>query len=223
MMKLGLGLYRDLLTEDNFRFARQAGATHVVVHLVDYFKGANPELSRGDAGGWGRAGQGEPWSVEELAALKERIESHGLVWEAVENFDPAQWHDVLLDGPRKAEQLEVCKQIVRNLGEVGIPILGYNFSIAGVWGWTKGPTGRGQAMSVGFDAAAIDTDELIPAGMVWNMQYDPHAGPGYVGPVSQEQLWQRLEGFLSAVAPVAQASQRRNSQPPACCHATTAA
>ena len=60
-------------------------------------------------------------------------------------------------------------------------------------------------MSVGFDAAAIDTDELIPAGMVWNMQYDPHAGPGYVGPVSQEQLWQRLEGFLSAVAPVAQA------------------
>ena len=38
-MKLGLGLYRHLLTRENFQFARQAGATHIVAHLVDYFKG----------------------------------------------------------------------------------------------------------------------------------------------------------------------------------------
>jgi hypothetical protein len=31
-MKLGLGLYRHMLTRDNFQFARQAGATHLVVH-----------------------------------------------------------------------------------------------------------------------------------------------------------------------------------------------
>lgn len=31
-MKLGLGLYRHMLTEDNLRFARQAGATHIVAH-----------------------------------------------------------------------------------------------------------------------------------------------------------------------------------------------
>ena len=41
-MKLGLGLYRSLLTDDNFKFAKQAGVTHLVVHLVDYFKGADP-------------------------------------------------------------------------------------------------------------------------------------------------------------------------------------
>ena len=38
-MKLGLGLYRHMLTPENFAFARQAGATHVVAHLVDYFRG----------------------------------------------------------------------------------------------------------------------------------------------------------------------------------------
>ena len=39
-MKLGLGLYRHMLTPANFQFARQAGATHIVAHLVDYFRGA---------------------------------------------------------------------------------------------------------------------------------------------------------------------------------------
>ena len=33
-MKLGLGLYRHMLTPDNFRFARQAGATHIAARLV---------------------------------------------------------------------------------------------------------------------------------------------------------------------------------------------
>lgn len=32
-MKLGFGLYRHMLTEDYFRFARQCGATHLIVHL----------------------------------------------------------------------------------------------------------------------------------------------------------------------------------------------
>ena len=36
-MKLGLGLYRQMLKRDNYRFARQAGCTHLVAHLVDYF------------------------------------------------------------------------------------------------------------------------------------------------------------------------------------------
>ena len=36
-MKIGIGLYRHMLTRDYYDFARQAGCTHVVVHLVDYF------------------------------------------------------------------------------------------------------------------------------------------------------------------------------------------
>ena len=38
-MKIGLGLYRESLTPDNFRFARQAGATHIVAHVTNYFRG----------------------------------------------------------------------------------------------------------------------------------------------------------------------------------------
>ena len=205
-MKLGLGLYRQSLTADNFRFARQCGATHIVAHLVDYFGGKNPTLTRGDdARGWGvTRAQGKIWTAEELTALRREIERHGLVLEAVENFDPAHWHDVLLDGPRKAAQLEDLKQLILNFGKAGIPIIGYNFSIAGVWGWTKQPVGRGEAPSLVFDEADVDLTMPMPSGMVWNMTHDEDAPAGFVAPVSDEELWERLEAFLKAVLPVAE-------------------
>ena len=51
-MKIGLGLYRESLTPDNFRFARQAGATHIVAHLTNYFRGRDPSLSAGTRDRW---------------------------------------------------------------------------------------------------------------------------------------------------------------------------
>src|SRR5215213_9261065 len=134
-MKLGLGLYRGLLSEDNFKFAKQAGVTHLVVHLVDYFKGKNPELTSGpNSMGWGvTTNQERPWSYDDLMGTKRSIEANGLTWEAIENFDPSHWHDVLLDGPKKAQQMELLERTIQTIGRVGIPIMGYNFSIAGVW------------------------------------------------------------------------------------------
>lgn len=207
-MKLGLGLYRGLLTEDNFQFAKQAGVTHLVVHLVDYFKGTNPSLSSGpDNMGWGvTTNQDRPWSYDDLMGIKKTIEGNGLVWEAIENFDPAHWHDVLLDGPKKGQQMEALKRTIQTIGRVGIPIMGYNFSIAGVWGWTKGAVGRGGAMAVCYDESSIDKNTPMPNGMVWNMIYDADAPAGIVPPVSSDELWQRLEYFLAEILPVAEES-----------------
>ena len=53
-MKIGLGLYRESLTPDNFRFARQAGATHIVAHLTNYFRGRDPAICRQRNGRLGR-------------------------------------------------------------------------------------------------------------------------------------------------------------------------
>jgi mannonate dehydratase len=161
--------------------------------------------SGSNAMGWGVTdAPREPWSYEELRDLKRAIESHGLKWEAIENFDPGHWHDVLLDGPRRAEQMELLKRHIQNIGRAGIPIMGYNFSIAGVWGWTKGPFGRGGARSVRYREQEIDPQAPIPNGMVWNMIYDPDAPAGTVPPVSPEELWQRLEHFLREILPVAE-------------------
>lgn len=202
-MKLGLGLYRHQLDAEHYRFARQCGCTHVVVHLVDYFRSARRgDQPVGDDSGWGQAGDPTTlWSYEELVSLKADINAAGLELEAIENFDPAHWHDVLLDGPKKVRQLENLKTIIRNIGRAGIPVFGYNFSIAGVAGRIKGNFARGGAEAVGMDGPF---DKPLSAGMVWNMVYDTSAPPGTVPPATSEQLWQRLKDFLDALIPVAE-------------------
>ena len=204
-MKLGLGLYRHMLTPENFRFAKQAGATHIVAHLVDYFNQA-VSLSTATAGdAWGiTTAHDRLWTVEELLDLRRAVEAEGLQLAAIENFDPAHWYDVLLDGPRKAEQLKNLKTIIRNMGEAGIPCMGYNFSIAGVWGRVTTQQARGGADSVGYTEALAPEQTPIPNGQVWNMIYDPDAPPGTVGTVTPAQLWQRLTDFLEELVPVAE-------------------
>jgi len=205
-MKLGLGLYRHQLDDEHFRFARQCGCTHLVIHLVDYFRSSRAnrrgDQPVGDDQGWGMAGDPDKlWTLDELTEIKAKIERAGLKLEAIENFDPAHWHDVLLDGPLKAVQLENLKTIIRNVGRAGIPIFGYNFSIAGVAGRIKGNFARGGAESVGMDGPF---NQPMPAGMAWNMIYDANAAPGTVPSTAPEELWRRLQEFLDALIPVAE-------------------
>jgi mannonate dehydratase len=208
MMKLGLGLYRHMLTPKNYAFARQAGATHVVVHLVDYFKAGahnpNDNQPTGTERGWGLAGDPDQlWTSEELIALRREINAAGLELEAIENFDPAHWHDILLDGPQKRAHVENVKEVIRRVGEAGIPVFGYNFSIAGVCGRVTGPFARGGAVSVGMDGPL---DAPMPQGMAWNMVVDSQAATGIVPSATHEQLWSRLQEFLDEVMPVAEAA-----------------
>jgi mannonate dehydratase len=195
-----------MLTRENFQFARQAGATHIVAHLVDYFRGA-PEKAHDDQPtgtdrGWGLAGDpGKLWSREELTELRKCVEKAGLKLEAIENFDPAHWHDVLLDGPLRARHIENVKTIIRRMGKAGIPVMGYNFSIAGVAGRTSGNYARGEAPSVGMEGPY---DTPMFNGMAWNMVYDPSAPAGTVKSATHEQLWGRLAAFLDEVLPVAE-------------------
>jgi mannonate dehydratase len=206
-MKLGLGLYRHMLNDDYFSFAAQAGCSHVIVHLVDYFRqGSSNPIDNQPTGGkdtpWGVAGDPDKlWTVAELRSLRHKIEGSGLQLEAIENLDPAHWHDILLDGPRRALHIENVKTTLRHMGEAGIPVLGYNFSLAGVCGRIRGPYARGGAISVAMDGPVTTP---IPNGVVWNMIYDENAAPGTLATVSHAELWQRLQRFLEEVLPVAQ-------------------
>ena len=215
-MKLGLGLYRHQLNEEHYRFARQCGCTHLVIHLVDYFRSSRKnspgDQPVGDDSGWGLAGDPDRiWTAEELISIRGEIEKHGLLLEAIENFDPAHWHDVLLDGPLKKFQMDNLKQMIRNIGNAGIPIMGYNFSIAGVAGRIKGRFARGDAEAVGVDGC-LNTP--MPAGMVWNMIYDRQAKGDPLVSITSDQLWHRLAEFLHEVLPVAESAGVRMAAHP---------
>ena len=206
-MKLGLGLYRHMLNDEYYAFAVQAGCTHVIVHLVDYFKqgqanSRNNQPTGGKDQPWGVAGDPDHlWTTEELILLRKQIESAGLKLEAIENLDPAHWHDILLDGPRRALDIRNVHAILRAMGEAGIGTLGYNFSLAGVCGRVTGPFARGAAESVGMDGP-VDTP--ISNGTVWNMIYDQIAPAGVLPTITHDELWSRLQRFLDEVLPVAE-------------------
>ncbi|MCE7986761.1 MAG: D-mannonate dehydratase [Caldilinea sp. CFX5] len=199
-MKLGLGLYDNMLTAENFRFARQAGATHVVAHIPALLPKA-----KAPAGCWGVTDPTLPyWTYEDLRDLRAAANAEGVDIAALENFPVPHWHDVLLDGPRKQAQLENLKISIRNLGKAGIPVMGYNFSLAGVWGRVRGPFGRGGAESIGYLADQAPPQDPIPNGTIWNTVYDKEAPPGPIAPVTEEALWQRLSDFLTTIVPVAE-------------------
>lgn len=212
-MKLGFGFYKHMLNREHYDFAVQCGATHAVVHLVDYFNKRGRQVAGNQPignrhGGWGFAGgtPDEAWSVDSLTALKEELDDAGLTLEAIENFDPAHWHDVLLDGPRKQEQMERLKEIIRNVGKAGIPIFGYNFSLAGVSGRHVSNAARGSAETVGMNGLDEENTAPIPNGMVWNMVYDTEAPDGHLPEISHDEVWRRLEYFLKELVPVAEQS-----------------
>ncbi len=206
-MKLGLGLYRQMLTPEYLRFALQVGATHIVAHLPGQFSGSKKAVLTADQAniGFGLSDGDDPiWTDAGISELVALVRDAGLTLEALENFAPAHWYDVLLDGPQRDQHMEQLKQIVRAAGRAGIPTIGYYFSIAGVWGRTEGPCARGGARSVGF---ADPPQTPIPAGMVWNMVYDYERFTNdstALAPVSPAQIWDRYRRFLHELLPVAE-------------------
>ena len=214
-MKLGMGLYRWQLNPADLRFARQAGATHIIAHYADYRRTLSHRAMAGaigDASGDPPVPVGEKWTREELAELRGLVESEGLKLEAIENFEPSFWNEILLDGPGRARQIENLKSIIRDMGAVGIPVLGYNFSITGVFGRVIRPVARAGAMAPSFRQAELP-DDPMPIGVVWDTRVAE--GSGLLDPPTGEELWQRLEAFLRDLLPVAEeANVKLAAHPP---------
>lgn len=204
-MQVGLTLFGETLSPEGARFAAQLGVRKVVIHLVHYGRNADPS-------GWLSGEPGPPQSedmtppVWGAALLREHVamlRREGVEVAAIENLPPALWSDILLNGPDRDRQISGLKQLVRDMGEVGIPMLGYNFSLAGVWGWQRRPVGRGGAMATTFDLDRFDHDRPIPDGVVWNTRVrETRCGPAVT--CSEDDLWQRLAWFLKELVPVAE-------------------
>ena len=205
-MKLGVGLYRYMLKDEEFTFARQCGCTDLIIHLANYYDGEGDIVkATNDKENYGTAKAGESvWSLESMLALQQKAKDKGLNIYGIENFNPADWYDVLLDGPGKEEQMESLKRIIRNAEKAGIRCFGYNFSLAGVWGHQKTTDARGGAVSTCFDADLLELDARIPKGEIWNMTYSGNEQEGYIEDIGYEELWRRLRWFLENILPVAE-------------------
>lgn len=133
--------------------------------------------------------QGNP-SVDymDLLRLKKAHESFGFRLLVIEPDVNWQMHKFKLGLDGAEEELMECKQLIRNMGLLEIPVFCYNFMAHFNWIRTSvNEPGRGGALVTSFDMRDIENAPLTP-----------------YGEVTESFLWQRLQKFLEELIPVAE-------------------
>ena len=181
-------------TEEYLRFAAQLGLKSVQFNTPD------------------RPGR-QRWEVADLVALRQRCESFGLQLEAIENIPVEFYLRCMLGQPGRDAEIDNVRATIANMGEAGIPVLGYNFMPQSVWRTSLSPTGRGGAVVSGFDAAVAGDSsrrhEVLVARRdlrVEDAKDSWTAGSHIVSDlrVSEEELWANYSYFMAGVLPAAE-------------------
>jgi mannonate dehydratase len=189
-IRVAVGQFHEL-TEEKLRFAAQIGVKGIQMN--------NPTLP-GDT----------RWEEADVRALVERVEAHGLVFEAIENVPTHFYHKVMLGLPGRDEQIENYCHTIRAVGRAGVPILGYHFMPNSVWRTEKLAPTRGGAGATQFDQAVVDAashdpDALrrfMPTTLGHAFSMPVHAKGGAV--ISEDEMWSNYKYFIDAVLPVAE-------------------
>lgn len=156
------------LSHENLTLAAQTGVEEIVVRYP------GPDLT-------------------ELDAIKARIESYGMRLGVVEGNLPID--DIKL-GRDDGTEMEEMKALVRHLGEIGVPLVCYNFMAGTDWIRTSiDAPERGGAKVTAFDLAELESAR-IPGHEPFRESLEPGA--------RGDQLWANLEAFLTEIVPVAE-------------------
>jgi len=167
-MKLTLFLHPK--ADHRWTLARQIGVKRVIAKL-------SPE----------RTGRNAPWDRAALAAAVRDYEAAGFTVAGLEGdqFDMSRIKRGL---PGRDEDLEKYQQMLRNMGELGIPLLCYNFMVHIGWFRTRMEIPeRGGALTSGFYAEDIKD-----------------SGHTEIGTFEEDEVWHNYRTFIDAVLPVAE-------------------
>ncbi|WP_199613706.1 mannonate dehydratase [Paenibacillus alkalitolerans] len=128
----------------------------------------------------------KPWDYVNLLLMKQRFENFGFHVEVIEARPPA--NKIKLGLPGRDEEIAVIQELIRNMGELGIPVWCYDFMAEFNWFRTSTSTRtRGGALVSSYDHSLMK-----------NAPFTENA------PISEDQLWENLEYYLKAIVPVAE-------------------
>ncbi|MDR6879444.1 mannonate dehydratase [Bacillus sp. 3255] len=143
---------------------------------VDYAVGPLPR----EENGW------KPWDFMNLLHMKQRFENFGIELAVIESAPPT--NKIKLGLPGRDEEIEVMRQLITNMGKLGISVLCYNFMAQFNWFRTSTTTRtRGGALVSSYDHSLMQNAPLTEAGEV-----------------SEEQLWENLKYYLEKIVPTAE-------------------
>ena len=151
---------------------------------------------------------GDAWRLDRLGTVKAQIEDAGLRFAVVESVPVHE--DIKLGRPTRDRLIDNYCVTVRRIGELGVPVLCYNFMP--VFDWTR--TDLAYRLADGSTAlayddralAAIDLSRGTAALPGWATAYradEVRALLAAYRAVDAERLWDNLAYFLERVVPVA--------------------
>lgn len=151
---------------------------------------------------------GQAWPLERLAGLQREIEAAGLRFSVVESIPVHE--DIKLGRPTRDRLIESYCASIRAMGELGIPVLCYNFMA--VFDWMR--TDLALPLPDGSTALAYDDEALAAIDLSRGPGDLPGWATGYDAgelrellaayrEVDSERLWANLGFFLERVVPVA--------------------
>ena len=157
----------DRINDDTLSFFKAIGVDYLTVNAIP------PDVREG-------ADRTVYWED-----LKKLVESHGL---KLMNVAATGWDEISLGLEDRDEKIEAWCRLLRDMGKVGIPTLGYNFKPAGNFRTESVPVGRGGARYSTFDYDV----------MMKNPPYYPDKA------IAEEKILENLQYFLERVIPVAE-------------------
>ena len=154
---------------------------------------------------------GDAWPKARLEALAGTIDAAGLALAVVESIPVHE--DIKLGRPTRDRLIDQYAETVRTMGEVGVPVLCYNFMP--IFDWTR--TDLAALQPDGSTALAYDDDALSRIDLSrgtgdlpgWATAYDAtmlRALRDAYRDVPEERLWENLAYFLERVVPVAESA-----------------
>lgn len=154
---------------------------------------------------------GEAWKPDRLAQLAESIDAADLDFAVVESVPVHE--DIKLGLPSRDRFADTFAESVQRIGEIGVPVICYNFMP--VFDWMRTdlamPLGDGST-ALAFEGNALSTFDLsdgtrdLPG---WAAAYDANEMAvlfAAYSDVDEEQMWENLAWFLERIVPVAAAS-----------------
>lgn len=138
-----------------------------------------------------------------LVQMKEQVESYGMRLATVEGYLPIE---NLKLGRDDGTELDAMKTLLRNMRQIGVPVLCYNFMAGTDWVRTRlDSPERGGAKVTAFSLAEVEramslnvrrSEAETVAGTGPNLRGD--------GTITADELWRNLEHFLRELIPVAE-------------------
>ncbi len=199
-MKITERINLDIVdTDEDMTFLRQLGVTHLGMNIQDWapWHGKEPKWHRCPASG---LRQGDCYELEDLQALKDWVESHGLKLYGIHAISLSQ------RGRSREQQIENFTKTIRNMGKAGIRQI------------TGGVSGFGPKSPLDL-ANWRTSDEAVGRGGAKVLRFDYEAAKKFpvtdLGVIEEKEVWDSLISFLKAVIPVAEESGVKLSHHPA--------